>query len=172
MTMLGMVSLLFLMPVNYRAGAEAAHPHAFFQGMIDLITGQPHEHADDDAPARAIQAAPTPSATDASISPFTAPDIPLAAARGVAVTVAGYQAETSQPAPSATTSQMHLSPDTPQLTDLRPAMEQGAAIASIRLVITMLLIAAAGRLLWFTETRLIGWSSSCEPPPPRIGVCG
>ena len=169
--MLGMVSLLLLMPVNYRAGAETAHPHAFFQGMIDLITGQTHEHADADAPVRVIQSVPTPSATEASISPFTAPDIPLAAARRVAVTVAGYPGETSPLASSMTTSQMHLSPDTPQLTDLRPALEQGAAIASIGVILTLLLAAAAGRLLWFPETRLTGRTSSCEPPPPRFGFC-
>jgi len=169
--MLGMVSLLLLMPVNYRAGAEAAHPHAFFQSMIDLITGQLHEHADDGAPLRAIQTAPTPSATDASISPFTAADIPLAAARQV--TVADNPGETSPLAPpaSATTSKTHVSPDTPQLTNLQPALEQGAAIASIVVMLTMLMDAAAGRLLWFPQPRLTGWSSYCEPPPPRFGFC-
>ncbi len=39
-----MATLVLLMPVSYRAGAEAAHPHAVFQVWIDSEHGGAHHH--------------------------------------------------------------------------------------------------------------------------------
>ena len=92
----GMALLVLLMPMNYRAGTATDHPHAFFQEAIDLLTGSPHEHGDD--PATAIghahdshhHTAPRTGGADAvaTVSPFLAADIPLAAAARAAAQAA------------------------------------------------------------------------------------
>lgn len=98
----GMALLVLLMPMNYRAGTATDHPHAFFQEAIDLLTGSPHEHGED--PAAAIghahdshhHAAPRTGSAEAvaTVSPFLAADIPLAAAAQAAAQAA------TLPAPS------------------------------------------------------------------------
>lgn len=169
MGMLGMVSLLFLMPVSYRAGTESPHPHAFFQGMIELISGQPHEHAEGITDRHAAEDVPAPSGMKASISPFIAADIPLATARQVADTSAsGDSATVPTSIASAETS---AGPDTPQLTDLKPALDQGSAIASIGMMLILVASFSIVRTLWFSQSRLTGLFSRLEPPPPREIFC-
>ncbi|MGN6484986.1 MAG: hypothetical protein ACTHMX_11345, partial [Thermomicrobiales bacterium] len=92
-----MAFLVLLMPMNYRAGTETDHPHAFFQEVIDLVTGSPHEHGAE-VGFEHVHAGEEanhnhghePAATvTATVSPFLAADIPLAAAvRAAAAPVA------------------------------------------------------------------------------------
>jgi hypothetical protein len=45
--LLGLLTMLLLvMPVNYSAGTDSDHPHAFFQPVIDRITGHTHSHGE------------------------------------------------------------------------------------------------------------------------------
>jgi len=175
MGMLGMVSLLLLMPVSYRAGTDTPHPHAFFQGAIELVSGEAHEHADGTADRHAGQDAPVASATQASqasqasISPFIAADIPLAAARQV--TDADELEESSPPRASIASAEPNAGPDTPQLTDLKPALDQGSAIASIGMLLILVASYSTVRKLWFSNSRLTGLVSLLEPPPPRMTFC-
>ena len=158
--MLGMAALLLLMPANYRAGTEVAHPHAFFQEWLDELTGRPHTHAADHHPATTTDM-PVPAS---SVSPFLAADIPLAAAADAAI---GDRSTHRADAPYGATA----SPDTPFLTDFSPPLDQGSAIAVIGLLVAMLLIASARRQRWFTGERLTSIAALLEPPPPRLMPC-
>lgn len=45
--LLGLLAMLLLaMPINYRAGTDRDHPHAFFQPVIDRITSHTHSHGE------------------------------------------------------------------------------------------------------------------------------
>ncbi len=170
---LGTVSLMLLMPVSYRAGTETAHPHAFFQGMLDMISGEPHEHADQHATFADVQPvlASAPGTSQATPSPFMAADIPLSA--GLRITTAGHQAEipVSFAADLETAARMSVNSDTPQLSNLKPGLEQGTAISSIGMLLLILLMAGEGRKLWFAQAHLTGRRLSLEPPPPRVSFC-
>jgi len=161
--MLGMAALLLLMPANYRAGTDVAHPHAFFQEWLDELTGRPHTHAADimDHHPAATTDVPAPSST---VSPFLAADIPLAAAADAAN---GDRSTDRAEAPSRATA----SSDTPFLTDFSPPLDQGSAIAMIGLLVAMLLVASARRQRWFTGERLTSIAAQLEPPPPRPMPC-
>jgi len=158
--MLGMAALLLLMPANYRAGADVAHPHAFFQEWLDELTGTPHTHAADHHPATTTDM-PVPAST---ISPFLAADIPLAAA---ADTATSERAAPSSGVPAHATA----APDTPFLTDFSPAVDQGSAIAMAGVLVAMLLLVSIRRQLWCPASHLMGTIARLEPPPPRSIPC-
>jgi hypothetical protein len=61
-----LVLATLLMPVSYRAGSDISHPHTIFQGLVDLITGEPHHHG---------PAEPVPDRT--TVSPFAPVTAPL-----------------------------------------------------------------------------------------------
>lgn len=162
--MLGLVCVLLLMPASYRAGTETPHPHAFFQGIVEAITGHAHEH--DGVPESTATA--TPEANSASIlSPFGGANIPLSASVAVddAPAVVQINADTGAPLDAAPFRERI---DSPQVTDLKPPIDQGTAIASIGLLIALWFASDQLRRLWFAVTRLTANDPHGETPPPRF----
>jgi hypothetical protein len=68
-----LVMLVVLMPVSYRAGTDASHPHTIFQELIDLVVGQPHHHHDD---GHAHGTADDHRAAERAEPALAAPDMP------------------------------------------------------------------------------------------------
>lgn len=199
-----MALLVLLMPMSYRAGTETDHPHAFFQELIDLATGTPHEHGsrvgvshehgagdalhhhDDETATTTTTTAPV-----ATLSPFLAADIPLAAA--VEASAAPLPAATSflpfsssKDAGEPTTEAAglvaadasrdvvvaSLSPDLPSVTDVTPAAEKASAILVLATLLASILLSGwRRRELWTTGTRLFAVAGRVEAPPPRLTPC-
>ncbi|MGC4107427.1 MAG: hypothetical protein QM753_13975 [Thermomicrobiales bacterium] len=198
----GMALLMLLMPTNYRAGTGTDHPHAFFQEVIDILSGTPHEHGAEigathvhaDGSTHAHKAvAPTAMATaTATISPFLAADIPLAAAVRAAIAEAPTTTSTgtslgvvrdagedvSVPADTIAaptdrdTAVASLSPDLPSVSDFAPAAEKGSAILMLTTLLAGILLAASRRRE-FADPRswLTAIAERVESPPPRIAPC-
>ncbi|HWK80660.1 MAG TPA: hypothetical protein VNP95_07820 [Thermomicrobiales bacterium] len=192
----GMALLVLLMPMNYRAGTETDHPHAFFQEVIDLVTGAPHEHGAEVGSGHAHAGASDghghdhshePAATvTATVSPFLAADIPLSAAVRAAAAPASSTAhpartQTDRPSGMGETSTdrdrvvaavSSLSPDLPGVTDLTPAAEKGSAILVLATALAGVQLAASRRREWSDATdRLTAIARPVEAPPPRIAPC-
>jgi hypothetical protein len=164
--MLGLACVLLLMPASYRAGTETPHPHAFFQGIVEVITGQAHEH--DGVPeATATQTRDSTSNSASILSPFSGANIPLSASAAVddAPPSVKINADTGAPL-DATPFRERI--DSLQVTDLKPAIDQGTAIAAIGLLIALWFASDQLRRLWFATTRLTANDPHGETPPPRI----
>lgn len=190
----GMALLVLLMPMSYRAGTEADHPHAFFQELIDIATGTPHEHGAHVGATRPHTAGDGhhhdagPSAAVATISPFLAADIPLAAAveaatspqpdRSALRAVAALQDPDAAQAPVSGTLLTNanrdavvasLSPDLPGLTNLTPAAEKASAILLLTTILVGILLAGwHRRALWAPAMHLLAVPGRVEAPPPRL----
>jgi len=166
--LIAMVLAALLMPVNYRAGTETDHPHAFFQGLIDLATGTPHTHGADALHAHAEEgdrhggqrqpaAAPSPS-------PFVAANVPLAAAANGASEGGADQLRDVAVA--------SLSPDLPSVTDLKPVGDTWGTVALLGTVVAGLLAVVSRRREF--STLIDPLRQVCcrvEAPPPRVAPC-
>ncbi|MGN6031243.1 MAG: hypothetical protein ACTHQE_06220 [Thermomicrobiales bacterium] len=191
-----MAFLVLLMPMNYRAGTETDHPHAFFQEVIDLVTGSPHEHgaevgsghvhAGEEATHNHDHSHEPAATVTATVSPFLAADIPLAAAvRAAAAPVAPASsvAWPARPAADGPVAQegvsgdrdvavASLSPDLPGVTELTPAAEKGSAILVLATALAGVLLMASTRREWSDATgRLTAIARPVEAPPPRLTPC-
>jgi len=151
-----LVGLLLLMPMNYRAGTDLAHPHAFFQGILDTFSGTAHHHGDADVTTTSTSPATTAST---ALSPFTAAAIPLEAAAA-----ASDHHETVTP-------DLRSAPDVvdaPAVTDQKAPAELGATIAALGMLLALVFTSHAIRRLWFATTSLTGIATPIDAPPPRI----
>lgn len=194
--LVGMALLVLLMPMSYRAGTETAHPHAFFQDLIDLATGTPHEHGSHVGASHEHGAgdaqhhhdAGTTPAPVATLSPFLAADIPLAAAvevssasRPVPTASLPFRSvkDSGQPTTGAVAADASrdvvvasLSPDLPGMTDVTPAAEKASAILVLATLLAGILLDGWRRRdLWTTGTRLFAVATRVEAPPPRLTPC-
>lgn len=154
-----MALLVLLMPTNYRAGTETSHPHAFFQEMIDLVVGHPHEHGD------AIGGTTAHEHEDSAGGAHTHDD---GKASGANTHTAGADAAVSTTSPMTAISSRASALDVPGVSELTPSVEKASAI----LILTMLLsaIALAGwkrRDLWTSVRVLREIAHLVEAPPPR-----
>ena len=136
-----LTGLTLLMPVNYRAGTDHAHPHTAFQLWVDVATG--HSHQDDDnwdRPQRVTGvAAPAVESTSARKQETIELSQPP---------LHGKQADTVEPLTS------HMTLQYPNLL--------GALSALIALM-----EGGTARPLWFGPQRLTGLVHRLDPPPPR-----
>ncbi|MGC4189772.1 MAG: hypothetical protein QM589_00875 [Thermomicrobiales bacterium] len=193
----GMTLLVLLMPMNYRAGTETDHPHAFFQELIDVITGTPHEHGAEVGEAHRHASGDgdhshvSATTATATISPFLAADIPLTAAAEAAHAAGpshagvlpasnerGARLPASLPAgivgsdADRDTVVASFSPDVPGVTDLTPAAEKGSAILVLTTLLATILVAESRRReLWTHVDRLRAVADRVESPPPRPASC-
>lgn len=138
-----LVLATLVMPVNYRAGADHAHTHTIFQGLIDTVVGHPHQHGN---------IAATTERTPA-ISPFASLAIPLAALVS---------------ADSAAVDQTPSESDAPRLLGLSMPISALSAIQALSLLIAALLAGVSTRPLWRTTLRLLDCAFGEDPPPPRL----
>jgi hypothetical protein len=141
-----LVVATLVMPVNYRAGADAQHAHTIFQGLIDLMVGHHHHH---DSPTGTES-----DMTRPGVSPFASAAIPLS----VLAHTATIAENTDATVPS---------PDAPQLLGLSIPISSLTAIQSLGLLLAALLAGASARPLWSAMPRLVAWVHGEEPPPPR-----
>ncbi|MDQ3539524.1 MAG: hypothetical protein M3440_02450 [Chloroflexota bacterium] len=142
-----LVALIVMMPVSYRAGTDASHAHTIFQGLIDMMIGQPHhhhgEHDHGDSPGNAEHAV-TGSSDGASGS--TDPQV----------------AERLEP--NAT------SPDMPTLLGLSSPIDATAAIHALGALIASMLSGSAQRSLRASVRPLDGLTLLVDSPPPRLAL--
>jgi hypothetical protein len=137
-----LVALVVLMPVSYRAGTTASHPHTIFQGLIDMVVGQPHQHGDDhhhDSPHG-----------DASRS-------------GIERSPGGLGHRAAERSESRL-----ASPDMPSWLGLSSPIDGTAAIHALGVLVAVILSGSAGRSLWDAVRAFSGLSLKLDPPPPRF----
>ena len=158
------VGLMVLMPVNYRAGTDQAHPHTTFQLWIDAATGQSHHHDEMDHQQRVADAVHAPA--DAATSPArqTNGHILLSAHDGhdpgtMDVAVILGDAPASQ------------QPDTAEpVTSHRP-LQHASVLDALGTLIALLSTGTIRRPLWASHRRLAGVVCLLDPPPPRLAPC-
>lgn len=138
-----LVALVLLMPVNYRAGTDASHPHTIFQGLIDMVTRQPHHHhGDHDPPRDGADHAGTANLDGGS--------------------------ETSDPG-AAERIEPHLtSPDMPSWLGLSSPIDATAAIHALGALVAAILGGSGMRSLCDAVRVFSGLTLTLDPPPPRI----
>lgn len=162
-TILLLVAVLLTMPESYKAGTEAPHPHAFFQGVIEAITGHQHEH---DGIADATSTPDASTAAGSLLSPFGGANIPLAASATVDSSPSTVTIDAATGAPLDTAA-LQTRIDTPHVTSLKPAADQGSAITAIGLLVSIWFAARPVRRIWFAVAHLTGNAVAIEAPPPR-----
>lgn len=149
LTALAALALLML-PVEYRAGAEAAHPHAAFQLWADFAHGAaPHRHHDD---GELHQHAHHVAEAD-MMGTFADP---LGLLEPVGDTTAAGSA-------------VEAPPDVPRLSEATPPAERAAAFAAAVVLFWMVLLAGRPRIA-APVARLVGRSLRPAFPPPRAAV--
>lgn len=135
--LLMLVAGVLMMPVSYRAGADVAHPHTVFQGVIDAIRGEPHHHGQATAPV-----AP---------SPFSPPAVPLH----------------SNPAPLTNTSALHDVDVPSQLQAATPMLAETSLLTLGLLIAVLLLAWRHRWHVWAAVGHLEPVVMDLESPPPR-----
>jgi len=147
--LVSLVALVMLMPVSYRAGADVSHSHTVFQGLIDAITGQPHQHhgspADDSGHSHARRDARHPGTASEQEQGLIEPD--------------HHSAERLEP--------KHPAPDMPTWLGLSTPIDATAAIHALGALVTALLGGSVRRSIGEAVRSLTGLSLALEPPPPR-----
>lgn len=140
-----LVALVMLMPVSYRAGADVSHSHTIFQGLIDAVTRQPHQHhgtpADDSGQRDSGHAS---SSSGGEHGP---------------VELDHDSGERREP--------KHHAPDMPTWLGLSTPIDATAAIHALGTLVTAMLGGSARRSIREVARRLTGLSLALEPPPPR-----
>lgn len=164
LAMAWLACLVLLMPTNYRAGTETAHPHAFFQEMIDLVVGHTHEHGgamgeesghDHDHSQgndHTHSHEPGHDATGQRASSHNHP----------------HEGDPASVMPASASMTSHA-PDLPSVSELTPSAEKATAIWMLALVLSAL--ACAGwrrRDLWALAPILKPVARRVEAPPPRM----
>lgn len=142
-----LVALVVLMPVSYRAGTDASHPHTIFQGLIDMVVGQPHQHGDDhhhDSPH---------ADADADRSS-------VERSHGASTSSGHRAAESLEPSLA--------SPDMPSWLGLSSPIDGTAAIHALGALVAVLLSGSSGRSLWGAVRAFPGLILTLDPPPPRL----
>lgn len=139
-----LVALVVLMPVSYRAGTDAAHPHTIFQGLIDMVIGQPHHHGEHD------------HASGLGDSHASA-EHPGGEHGGGSTDQVAKRLE-----PAA------ASPDMPTLLGLSSPIDATAAIHALGALIAAMLSGSARCSLRDSVQSLDGLSVVLDPPPPRL----
>lgn len=139
-----LVVATLLMPVSYRAGTDQSHPHTIFQGLIDLIAGQPHQHHDGEPHHH--HDADTPHAGQS----------PLATPPGI-LEAAGHQDDLGPPG----------EPDIPSLLGMSMPISDHATVQALALLLAALLAGDAPRAPWSATRTLAGRAPAVESPPPR-----
>lgn len=141
-----LVALVVLMPVSYRAGTDTSHSHTIFQGLIDMVIGQPHHHASTHSHA--------PVSSDAEHRDTqTAHD----------ATRRTDQDQHPSEGPEAGTT----SPDMPALLGLSMPIDGTASIHALGALLAAILGGSAIRSIWGTVRTASGRTPTLEPPPPR-----
>lgn len=134
-----LMAAMLLMPVSYRAGTEQSHPHTIFQGLIDLVTGEPHHHHE----------AETAQTTRSPFAPLT---VPLGLLGD-----AGHQDDLA----------ISGVPDIPRLLGVSMPISDQATIQALAVLIALLFAGSATRALWTAIRALDGIVPGIESPPPR-----
>ncbi len=144
--LLAMVALLLLMPVSYRAGIEASHPHAVFQVWLDSAHGGSHHHHGDHPPEAASSHAAAGHHADPGVTRWAvAPD---------SRTVAGVRA-------------VEELADPPTLSPLKAPLSPALPLLALAGVFLLLVVSTSWRPLWAGSARMRALPSAPEPPPPR-----
>jgi len=133
-----LVVATLLMPVSYRAGTEQSHLHTIFQGLIDLIAGEPHHHGADTA--------------QAARSPFAPLTVPL-----------GLLSDTNHQDDLATSGE----PDIPRMLGISMPISDHTTIQALAMLIATILGGGAARAPWTAVRTLAGRATLVEHPPPR-----
>jgi hypothetical protein len=138
-----LLAATLVMPVSYRAGADHAHAHTIFQGLIDTLVGHPHHHGD--------PVTPVPSDP---VSPFTPAGVPLSLL---------------EPHEDAfdRTDAVQTALDVPEQLGLSKPITAQASIQWLGLLIAALLIGAGSRRLFHEVPHLVSRTVGVEIPPPR-----
>ena len=145
--LLGLMAMLVVaMPVSYRAGTEASHPHTVFQAMIDHATGHTHHHPGEDKPH-------THATTSTALSPFASPAIPLNVL--------------SAPTHDHATTAMQPEPDVPTITNAKPSLDQPLIIASIAGLLILAATVVVRRAAWPRPPWPEALAVAPDIPPPR-----
>lgn len=132
-----------VMPVNYRAGADHAHAHTIFQGLIDLIAGHPHHHGDHHAGPQAD-----------TVSPFAPVGVPLSV-----LSVPEIDPERRE--------LLTATPDAPELLGLSMPISAFAAIQGLGQAFTAPPSEASAPPAWAKPPHLASRTVGVEIPPPR-----
>lgn len=124
---------LFALPVQYRGGADVAHPHAVFQLWLDAADGSTNHH-------------------------------------GPAATEREHAADDGHPdAPARSVLAVEESPDTPRLSEARPAVE-GFALVLTGAALLMALLLVRSTAAWSASPVWSGRLPNPETPPPRPAI--
>lgn len=134
-----LVLATLMMPVSYRAGTDASHPHTIFQVMIESVTGTPHTHGE-----------PTRQPGRLTPSPFAPLTVPLTARVLTDATV--------DPASE---------PDTPVMLQLTSPISDTSAIQLLALIVAGLLLFSPYRPTWVSPRAPRPMPNRIETPPPR-----
>lgn len=142
--LVSLVAFVVLMPVSYRAGTGVSHPHTIFQGLIDMVTGQPHHHHGDHDQALGN------------------------AKRAGAGTELNASRMSNQGQGSAERQDPNLSsPDMPTLLGLSSPIDATASIHALGALVAAILSGSGARAIWGTVRTRSELIPALEPPPPR-----
>lgn len=144
-----LVALVVLMPVSYRAGTDTSHSHTIFQGLIDMVLGQPHQHSsthDHDN---------TSASSDAEHE-------------GTGTTHDGTGASDQDQHPTERLEAGVASPDMSALLGLSMPIDATASIHALGALLAAILGGSATRSIWDTIRAGPGRIPALEPLPPRL----
>ena len=144
--LVAMAALLLLMPISYRAGTEATHPHAVFQVWLDSARGGSHHHHGDHPPEAASHHAAADHHADQGVTRWAgAPGFhTVASARAVEEAL-----------------------DPPTLSPLKAPLSPALPLLTLAGDLLLLVVSTSWLPLWAGPARMRARHPAPEPPPPR-----